>query len=193
LIVGVVSVFASSAVAEAAETGKDRVKVVNDEFTGKCYVKGTFSIARQDKYGSVFQKVRLFSLCNPKSPVGMTFDSGSPDGWQYLKCHSVAALADKDRIAFIGEPKHDGETQSFPAGSVTESVSVQLLLEELLKLGTATNSRIRICNDEFTIRDDDDDDKGTIKAFVEAVRAMPDPPKPEPAKTPTKSKKAGSK
>ncbi len=101
------------------------------------------------------------------------FWSLSRDGWEYLRCHDFAMLADGKRVP-LGESEHDGEPIS--GSVVTEYVSVVASPEILEILANAEVVEIQVCSSVFTL-------PTRVKYHARDILAATTPPPPPPAPT----------
>jgi hypothetical protein len=72
----------------------------------------------------------------------------SPDGWRYLKCHTMSALADGKPFE-LGPSTHDGDT--IRGSAVLESVSVSLAWPDFAALSRARTVELRLCRTEIQV------------------------------------------
>ena len=86
--------------------------------------------------------------------------------WRYLRCHSVAILADGDPIKVSA--RHEGTTVAGGAG-VMDAVLFPISAADMSKIAGAKLAEYRVCNDEFTFTSEQ---KDGIRKVAESARKL---------------------
>jgi hypothetical protein len=137
-----------------------------DRFTGRTTITapkpfpGTIPSA-----GFEVQALTVFDGEKPRklpASVVLSFKALSFDGWRYLKCHSVAALANGKPFA-LPPSKHDGG--ALGGSEVLESIYIDIPWAVFSALSRAERLEFRVCNTEAKLSDD------RIEEFRALVRA----------------------
>lgn len=66
--------------------------------------------------------------------------------WEYLRCHTVAMLADGQPVA-VSEAKHTGNVRN----GVTEFITFEIATRAFLEAVNSAKVEVRLCNSEFTL------------------------------------------
>ena len=105
----------------------------------------------RDRFGrEAFEVALLFTVPGEHTAfpetVSMILRSSSKD-WRYLRCHSLALLADGNRVQ-TSEAKHNGSVLSY---GVSEAVVVLMPTAEFFKMAGAAKVEGKLCNVEFSL------------------------------------------
>lgn len=132
--------------------GRVTVSTEHDEFTGETTHRLRVEINSRE---------RLTVLADGSGRGDVTvLVSSHNDSWTYLECHSVAALADSERLSPYGVD-HDG---SVLRGGVAEHVVFRFAPHDVRTMALARRIRFRICNTVYELP------HGSAAAFGELYR-----------------------
>lgn len=82
--------------------------------------------------------------------------------WEYLRCHSVAFLADGKPVSVEGS-KHSGDVRQ---GFIVETIIANLRADAVSQLANAQKVEMQICRTEYTF---DDGDMKVLREFAQAT------------------------
>lgn len=108
-------------------------------------------LAIRDRFGrEAFEVAFLFTVPGEHTAfpetVSMILRSSSKD-WRYLRCHSLALLADGNRVQ-TSEAEHNGSVMSY---GVSEAIVVLMPTAEFFKMAGAAKVEGKLCNVEFSL------------------------------------------
>lgn len=92
----------------------------------------------------------LFAMPGPHtdfpSMVSLIIHASGKD-WQYLRCHSLALLADGGKVQ-TSDAEHDGRVSGY---GVSEFITVRMPTAEFFKMAGAAKVEGKLCNVEFSL------------------------------------------
>jgi hypothetical protein len=138
------------------------IQIKYDRFKDKTTVQTDPKKTRGTKFQPALVLIGSYGGQSPSKPgvcdLALALQASS---WEYLRCHSVACLADGKPVE-LPPPKHDGHVRR---GYVLEFIIMMVPFNTIEQLSKSEKVELKICNTEFTLTKEEMQD---LRTFVEA-------------------------